>query len=489
MPPASNDTPPPSPGFGAEAAEDEEVMNEGDAIEVIDLDEVAGLNDDDDDEDDDEMQEEDEAAEGPPPKENATLVFGKHGKSVFNGDFHPKSDVCVTGGEDDKAYVWNWKTGEVVMETPAFKDSVVLTKFNKDGSLLAIADMAGTIKVHKVTGGGNTIDKVVWEFETSDLTWLEWHPGANVLFATTDESELWMWKIPSGDSKVYMGVGEKAEGAKILPDGKRVAVGYGDGSMRVFDLKTGDVTHNLTDGSASHSPTPVTALDARADNVLIGSGGADGLAKIFNLQSAKNIATFVHGKPVTSQSNDDVITEHCKSTVEAVLFSPAEQNLLVTGTLEGNVSVWDISSQVMRHSVNVGDGIVKMRWRNSCGGTAAAGAAAAAAAAGGHLLVATLNGKVVVVDVKTGKVIGECSGHKEAVLDFAQTSDGSRILSCSDDGECRVFDVDQVISSHGNDQETTPIRISADPAPPADEAAAAAASSSTGGGGGCCSGC
>jgi len=125
----------------------------------------------------------------------------------------------------------------------------------------------------------------------------------------------------------------------------------------------------------------------------------------------------------------------------------------VTGTLEGNVSVWDISSQVMRHSVSVGDGVVKMRWRNSCG-TAGAGAAATAAAASSQLLVATLHGKVAVVDVKTGKVIGECSGHREAVLDFAQTSDGSRILSCSDDGECRIFDVDQVISSHGSDQET-----------------------------------
>ena len=59
--------------------------------------------------------------------------------------------------------------------------------------------------------------EVVWEFETGDITWLEWHPGANVLFATTDGSELWMWKIPSGDSKVYLGNGEKAEGAVIMP--------------------------------------------------------------------------------------------------------------------------------------------------------------------------------------------------------------------------------------------------------------------------------
>ena len=54
MSPISNDTPPTSPRpFGEDA--DDDMMNEGDAIEVIDLDEVAGLNDD-----EDEMDEEEE---------------------------------------------------------------------------------------------------------------------------------------------------------------------------------------------------------------------------------------------------------------------------------------------------------------------------------------------------------------------------------------------------------------------------------------------
>ena len=70
------------------------------------------------------------------------------------------------------------------------------------------------------------------------------------------------------------------------------------------------------------------------------------------------------------------------------------------------MTVWDVSSHVKRVSVNVGDGVVKMAWRK---GSATL------------VYVATLNGKVVVVDARAGKVVGECSGHKEAVLDFAQT--------------------------------------------------------------------
>ena len=40
--------------------------------------------------------------------------------------------------------------------------------------------------------------------------------------------------------------------------------------------------------------------------------------------------------------------EDSSSTVEALLFSPAEQNLLITGSLEGIINVWDLSSQVSK---------------------------------------------------------------------------------------------------------------------------------------------
>jgi len=43
-----------------------------------------------------------------------------------------------------------------------------------------------------------------------------------VLFAGTVESELWMWKMPAGDSKIFTAHGEKVESAQLLPDGENV---------------------------------------------------------------------------------------------------------------------------------------------------------------------------------------------------------------------------------------------------------------------------
>ncbi len=62
--------------------------------------------------------------------------------------------------------------------------------------------------------------------------------------------------------------------------------------------------------------------------------------------------------------------------------------------------------QVSRAAVNVGSGVVKMSWRNGNNDS--------------ELLVATLDGLIRLVDVRTAKVLADCSGHTEAILDFTQ---------------------------------------------------------------------
>ncbi len=214
-----------------------------------------------------------------------------------------------------------------------------------------------------------------------------------------------------------------------------------DPHMAIFGhLKFGShilqVTHNIS-GQHAHSAA-VASLDVKRDNNLVASGGVDGVARLFNLQASKGIGAFVcgggRGAERIAEGNGDGGEDEeevsSKSTVESVLFS--EQNVLVTGSLEGVVNVWDISTQVKRHflscttsggtsgnttyvtlpsqvsrlALSVGSGVVKMAWRN--GGS-------------GELLVATLDGLVRLVDIRLGKVVADCSGHTEAILDFAQS--------------------------------------------------------------------
>merc|ERR1712223_2206816 len=425
MPP---NTPPPSPGISGSSinAPDDE-LDENDVVEVIDLDELDNNEEPDvDDLDENEMNIDDigdmsyseESGSNYVSKMvevNSVAVFSMHQKSVFTCDINPNENafLAVSGGEDDKAFIWNWKTGNLVTElgasqpeSPTYKDSVVFTRFNKDGSLVAAADMSGILKVWKIPKslmenasdsqcGSEVKKEPLWSFETSDISWLRWHNAAiNVLFAGTEESELWMWKIPSGDSKIYMGNGEKVETALILPDGKRIAVAYGDGSIKLFDLKTGEVLNNFAHYDKSNSShdsetsigMPIASLNVRSDGggQILASGGVNGVTKIFNTSTGKTI-----------------------------------------GTLNGKVTVWDVSTHVSKHSINIGEGVVKMLWRNVPNATAVNNINSLDRKNSSQIFVATLEGVVKILDIREGKVLADCSGHTASILDICQSVDGS----------------------------------------------------------------
>ena len=473
MPP---NTPPPSPTISGNADDANEDLFEGDVVEVIDLDEF----DDNEEIDDDDMEGNEANLDNESDMSfseasgsnyvnktvevNSSAVFSLHKKSVFTCDISPSSNssLAASGGEDDTAFIWNWKTGELITElgsglpeAPTFKDSVVFTRFNKDGTLVAAADMSGVIKVWRIpksvqesasnSQNGCEIKKdPLWSFETSDVSWLRWHDAApNVLFAGTEDSQLWMWKVPSGDSKIYMGSGEKVETAIIFPDGKRIAVAYGDGSIKLFDLKTGEVLNNFIHYEKSSNPSdgeetlgmPISSLAVRSDGggQILASGGVNGVTKIYNTSTGKTIGNLACGSSNSRESEGELPNT---TAVEDILFSNGDQNVIATGTLSGKVTIWDVSTHVSRHSVNVGDGVVKMLWRNKPHST--------------QLFIATLDGVIKILETRTGKVIGDCSGHTASILDICQSVDGSTLISCSDDGDCRVFDVEKVLNAAEN---------------------------------------
>lgn len=199
-----NETPPSSVHGDDEVMENED-LDEEDLIYVGDLDEVleaaeAGQLDDSDD-----------SEVGDPPEDHSALVFRRHAGSVFCGSIHPNGKLAVTGGEDDKAFVWNIETGEVVFACMEHEDSVVFADFSNDGVYLATADMGGCVRVVKCALVEGDQWECVWDYQAGDLAWGKWHPAARVLFCGATAGEIYMWKIPSGDTKVLQGHAQKSE--------------------------------------------------------------------------------------------------------------------------------------------------------------------------------------------------------------------------------------------------------------------------------------
>lgn len=58
--------------------------------------------------------------------------------AVLSVAVHPtNADLFASGGCDDKAYVWDAKTGEALYALEDHKDSVIAVAFNHDGKYIA----------------------------------------------------------------------------------------------------------------------------------------------------------------------------------------------------------------------------------------------------------------------------------------------------------------------------------------------------------------
>lgn len=360
---------------------------------------------------DDGMEEEDDNVL--PERDDSVLTFTKHSDALFCGSFNPDGSLAVTGGEDDKAFVWKADSGEVVFEIVEHKDSVIAAEFSYDGTFLATGDMAGEIKVFKV----EKEYKKVWEFSMGDMCWLKWHRKANVLLAGSEVGEIYIWRVPSGDCKVLQGAGDKCEVAVFTNDDKKLAAGYGDGSFKLWDVKNQQVLLNVPPEARSEeddAPSPaITSIDTDNENQLIITGSVNGTAKLIG--------------------NNGLVGVLPASSLGAAVF-PVERVLLdcpdmelkvaVTGSLNGKVIIWDVAHQSIRNECQDDDatGVTTLMWGKDQ-----------------TIFAGTLGGTVKAWNIRNGEKMFTLMGHANNIHDLAYHEKKNLLLTVSEDRTAKIF--------------------------------------------------
>ncbi|XP_031849389.1 angio-associated migratory cell protein [Nomia melanderi] len=408
------DTPPSSPNMNGQI-EEEDMIYVGDVDEVIEAFETEEIGD------------EDVMEQEPPERGDASCLFTGHKRgSVFCGFLSKNGKLAATGGEEDKAYIWDTTYGDIILDCTGHKDSIIFAEFNFDETYLATGDMSGLIQVWTVA------DKAkIWSYNMGDATWMKWHIAANVLLAGSVDGEVYMWKIPTGDCKVFQGYGCRAENGAIFPDGKRIAVGYEDGTIRTIDLKTSSILSSIS-SSLGHSST-ITTLDCHTDNNLVLSAATDGKT-IISTSSNGKIISILQKLNVGDRSNLMNIDQDAENSeansdsnwVETAAFckDPAFP-VAATGTVNGEIFIWDISKQVLRQKIEQESGISKLLWKGNTS----------------ILFSAGLDGILRCFDARTGQCLQSFSGHTADILDLHISENGEKALTTSDDSTARIFDI------------------------------------------------
>ena len=79
--------------------------------------------------------------------------------SVYSVDINPADeDIVITGGGDDRAFLWHVSDPSAFVELAGHTDTVTKVAFSADGKLAATGGMDGLVKVWDVNSGALVTD-------------------------------------------------------------------------------------------------------------------------------------------------------------------------------------------------------------------------------------------------------------------------------------------------------------------------------------------
>ncbi|TPX59050.1 hypothetical protein PhCBS80983_g02721 [Powellomyces hirtus] len=364
------------------------------------------MSEDDMDQDEDDEDEEDEEQSDAPYVDDSVHAFVEHREPVYAVAVHPiDGNIVLTGGGDDRGYLWRADTGATMYQLPKHDDSIVAVAFSADGQYAATGGMDGKVHVSSVNSG----ELVVTLEGPTEITWINWHPRGAVLLAGTEDATMWMWQIPSGTCmNVFSGHIEGITCGQFSPDGKTIVSGSSDGSVIVWDPKTAAATLRLTAEDARFHETAITTLAVHHDSQLLLTGAEDGTARLVHIGNGRILASF----------------DNHSESIEAVGFSKA-MPLAATASVDGSISIWDTTALRLRQTVRHDDAVTQLRWHKS------------------QPLFASVSADRTarVWDARTGECLKTFHGHTQTILDFDWSADGRILVTGADDGTALVFAV------------------------------------------------
>jgi WD40 repeat protein len=187
------------------------------------------------------------------------------------------------------------------------------------------------------------------------------------------------------------------------PDGTILASGSNDQSIKLWDLCTGDIMHDLSGNLW------VRSVALSGDGSLLVSAGGDHMVRIWDTRSGSELRTL--------DAHD--------GDISAVLFVP-NSHILVTASWDYTVKLWNIRTGNKIRTLVGHRGLV------NC---------VAVTPDGQILATGSHDSKIKLWNLESGREILTINGHKGSVNAIAFSPDGQSLASCSDDRTIKIWNI------------------------------------------------
>ena len=233
----------------------------------------------------------------------------EHTDDVYNLIFNPVDGRTFAGiGGDSTIRLWDAVTGEHLQTITGHTRSVSSVSFNADGSKLAVGsghfDGAGSDKIIRI-----------------------WNVDSGCLQNT--------FKMPMERRIKY----QLIDSVSYSPNGKTLATGSEDGTIRLWDVESEEFQNNTLDGFRG-IPAEKTSL-GYSDNGLVLAYSPDGKTLASSSRSWLDEDRTIQLWDITTcEHKGTLTTEDLWRTLYSIVFSP-DSRTVAGGDDDGTVYLWD----------------------------------------------------------------------------------------------------------------------------------------------------
>jgi WD40 repeat protein/serine/threonine protein kinase len=337
----------------------------------------------------------------------ARTMLGHRG-FVRGLSFRPDSRQLISGSEDKSVRLWDVASGREIAAFHGHTGFVHCVAFSPGGVQAASGSLDGTIKlwpaaapdphVHFRNGSG-------W------VGTVAFHPGGRRV-ATAHNGSVRVWDPRTGE-ELWRIIGPRGLlgriGLTFSPDGKVLVATAPGGAINLRDSETGRLVREL-DRSAS----PVVDAALSPDGTILATAGNDGAVTLRDMASGDVLRT-ISGHP---------------GGLGGLVFSPDGRRLATSGE-DRNVRVWETATgsellTLSGHKTGVKDVAFSPDGRQI-------------ASVGGQYR-GTPASEVLIWDATSGNLVHKLEGHTSLVTAVAYFPDGRRLATASDDRTVKLWD-------------------------------------------------